>query len=173
MYVMIKVERATGAKSESLVQRVRRAAQMCAQMLYITTHSLGETEVKFLKVGLREKRADLSFPVSPTRGRIRCGTIWLLAWMGIFQNFTFQKVKPNRTQVSSFLYGREIRPYSLVRRSRLADYCSRLLDDSDMRGRAEILHFFSRCHRPLFCNLRHRPSESLSVTRSAKVLCHH
>ena len=91
-------------------------------------------EREFLKVGLREKRADLSFPVSPTRGRIRCGTIWLLAWMGIFQNFTFQKVKPNRTQVSSFLHGREIRPYSLVRRSRLVDYCSRLLDDSGMKG---------------------------------------
>ena len=58
-------------------------------------------EREFLKVGLREKRADLSFPVSPTRGRIRCGTIWLLDWMGIFQNFTFQKVKPNRTQCES------------------------------------------------------------------------
>ena len=127
-------------------------------------------EREFLKVGLREKRADLSFPVSPTRGRIRCGTIWLLAWMGIFQNFTFQKVKPNRTQVSSFLHGREIQLYSIAQCSSLADYSSQLLDEG---ARAENLHLFPRCHRPLFCNLRQRPSDLLSVTRSFQVRCHH
>ena len=126
-----------------------------------------QQQEKFLKVGLREKRADLSFPVSPTRGRIRCGTIWLLAWMGIFQNFTFQKVKPNRTQVSSFWRGREIQPYYLVQCSMLADI---LLDCWTIRLYADDLHLFSRCHLPLFYSLRQRRLDTLCHYFSSVIL---
>ena len=60
-------------------------------------------EREFLKVGLREKRADLSFPVSPTRGRIRCGTDLAFGLDGNFPKFYLPKSKAKSHTSLGFL----------------------------------------------------------------------